>query len=207
MERPATYLRHVRAHRRLGHSKLGHMPVIDFGPTVIKTENATITVTCGAVAPASTSCLIRESERKNRWPLGCRPDGHPRLQVGLHVRHGVKFLGGGLRIPASSKSCAAISRTGPSLAQAHPAQTRQILRKLLPSRIRVWRKVRGGEKSYHFEGEAAIGRLLNGLVNIESVGVPNGRLRADYWKSALAAASQDSVAVDMSGTVTLSAVA
>ena len=33
----------------------------------------------------------------------------------------------------------------PSLAQAHPAQTRQILRKLLPSRIRVWREVRGGE--------------------------------------------------------------
>ena len=28
----------------------------------------------------------------------------------------------------------------PSLAQAHPAQTRQILRKLLPNRIQVWRE-------------------------------------------------------------------
>ena|SRR5215472_7346332 len=64
----------------------------------------------------------------------------------------------------------------PSLAQAHPAQTRQILRKLLPNRIRVWRQVRGREKSYHFEGQAAVGRLFNGLVNIESVGVPNGTI-------------------------------
>ena len=62
----------------------------------------------------------------------------------------------------------------PSLTQRHPAQTRQILRKLLPSRIRVWREVRGGEKSYHFHGEAAVGRLFNGLVSIERIGVPNG---------------------------------
>ena len=62
----------------------------------------------------------------------------------------------------------------PSLAQAHPAQTRQILRKLLPSRVRVWREVKGREKSYHFEGQAAVGRLFNGLVNIEWSGVPNG---------------------------------
>ena len=62
----------------------------------------------------------------------------------------------------------------PSLAQAHPAQTRQILRKLLPSRIRVWREVRGGEKTYHFQGEAAVGRLFNGLVSVERSGVPNG---------------------------------
>ena len=61
-----------------------------------------------------------------------------------------------------------------SLAQAHPAQTRQILRKLLPSRIRVWREVRGGEKTYHFQGEAAVGRLFNGLVSVERSGVPNG---------------------------------
>ncbi|MDH4371607.1 MAG: hypothetical protein OEV99_17465 [Nitrospira sp.] len=32
------------------------------------------------------------------------------------------------------------------LAQRHPAQTRQILRKLLPNRIRVWREVRDREK-------------------------------------------------------------
>ena len=62
----------------------------------------------------------------------------------------------------------------PSLAQAHPTQTRQILRKLLPSRIRVWREVRGSEKVYHFEGEAAMGKLFNGFVNIERSGVPNG---------------------------------
>ena len=62
----------------------------------------------------------------------------------------------------------------PSLAQAHPAQTRQILRKLLPSRIRVWRVLRGSQKSYHFEGEAALGKLFNGLINIERSGVPNG---------------------------------
>ena len=64
----------------------------------------------------------------------------------------------------------------PSLAQAHPARTRQILRKLLPSRIRVWRVLRECEKSYHFEGEAAVGRLLNGLMNIERSGVPNGSI-------------------------------
>lgn len=62
----------------------------------------------------------------------------------------------------------------PSLAQAHPAQARQILRKLLPNRMRVWREVRDGEKVYHFAGEAAVGRLFNGLVNIERFGVPNG---------------------------------
>ncbi|MBX3307723.1 MAG: recombinase family protein [Nitrospira sp.] len=60
------------------------------------------------------------------------------------------------------------------LAQRHPAQTRQILRKLLPNRIRVWREVRGGEKVYRFEGEAAVGKLFNGLVHIERSGVPNG---------------------------------
>ena len=61
----------------------------------------------------------------------------------------------------------------PSLAQANPAQARQILRKLLPSRIRIWREVRGGERSYHFEGETAVGKLFNGIVNIEKSGVPN----------------------------------
>ena len=65
----------------------------------------------------------------------------------------------------------------PSLAQAHPAQTRQILRKLLPSRIRVWRVLRGSQKSYHFEGEAALGKLFNGLINIERSGVPNGEFK------------------------------
>lgn len=60
------------------------------------------------------------------------------------------------------------------LAQRHPSQTRQILRKLLPKRIRVWRELRGGEKVYRFEGEAAVGKLFNGLVSIERCGVPNG---------------------------------
>lgn len=60
------------------------------------------------------------------------------------------------------------------LAQRHPAQTRQILRKLLPNRVRVWREIRGGEKVYRFEGEAAVGKLFHGVVNIERSGVPNG---------------------------------
>lgn len=60
------------------------------------------------------------------------------------------------------------------LAQRHPAQARQILRKLLPNRIRVWREVRGKEKVYRFEGEAAVGTLLTGVVHIERAGVPNG---------------------------------
>ena len=63
----------------------------------------------------------------------------------------------------------------PSLAQAHPARARQILRKLLPNRIQVWREVRGGEKVYHYQGEAALGKLFNGLVNIERSGVPHGK--------------------------------
>lgn len=60
------------------------------------------------------------------------------------------------------------------LAQRHPAQARQILRKLLPNRIRVWREVHDGEKRYFFEGEATVGQLFNGVVNIERSGVPNG---------------------------------
>lgn len=68
----------------------------------------------------------------------------------------------------------------PSLAQAHPAQARQILRKILPSRIRVWREVRGGEKVYHFQGEAAVGKLFNGLVNVERSGVPNGESKPGH---------------------------
>lgn len=62
----------------------------------------------------------------------------------------------------------------PALAQWHPAQTRQMLRKLLPSRIRVWREVSGTEKRYHFEGQAAVGRFFGGLVKVKSIGVPNG---------------------------------
>lgn len=61
-----------------------------------------------------------------------------------------------------------------SLAPQHPAQTRQILRKLLPNRIRVWRDVHGEEKRYHFEGEAAVGRFFSELVKVKRSGVPNG---------------------------------
>jgi hypothetical protein len=35
------------------------------------------------------------------------------------------------------------------------------------------------------------------------IGVPNGRLSQDYWKAALVATSQETVAVDLSGTVAL----
>ena len=62
----------------------------------------------------------------------------------------------------------------PSLADRHHAQTRQILRKLLPSRIRVWREVVGEEKCYHFQGEAAVGRFFSGLGRVKKFGVPNG---------------------------------
>ena len=34
--------------------------------------------------------------------------------------------------------------------------------------------MRGDKKIYRFEGEAAVGKLFNGLVNIERAGVPNG---------------------------------
>jgi hypothetical protein len=55
-----------------------------------------------------------------------------------------------------------------------PAQTRQILRKLLPNRMWVWRERRDGERVYWSKGEAAVGKLFNGLVHIERSGVPNG---------------------------------
>lgn len=61
-----------------------------------------------------------------------------------------------------------------SLAHWHPARTRQILRKLLPSRIRVWREVVGEEKRYHFQGEAAVGRFFSGFGRVKRFGVPNG---------------------------------
>lgn len=64
----------------------------------------------------------------------------------------------------------------PSLAQRHPAQTRQLLRKLLPNRIRVWREIHGEDKRYHFEGDAAVGRFFSGLVGVKSHGVPNGNV-------------------------------
>ncbi len=62
----------------------------------------------------------------------------------------------------------------PSLGQRHPFQTRQLLRKLLPSRIRVWREVCGHETRYRFEGETAVGRFFSGLLGGKRFGVPNG---------------------------------
>ena len=59
-------------------------------------------------------------------------------------------------------------------AQRHHAQTRQILRKLLPRRIRVWREIVGAEKCYRFEDEAAVGRFFSELVGVKKFGVPNG---------------------------------
>lgn len=61
-----------------------------------------------------------------------------------------------------------------SLTSRHPAQTRQILRKLLPSRIRLSHDAEG---VYRFEGTAAVGRMLSGMLgNREGkwCGVPNG---------------------------------
>lgn len=45
---------------------------------------------------------------------------------------------------------------------------------LLGNCIRVWREIRDGDKRYFFEGDAAVGKLFNGLVHIERSGVPNG---------------------------------
>lgn len=44
---------------------------------------------------------------------------------------------------------------------------------MLPNRTLVWHEVQGGEKVYRFEGEAAVGKLFNGVVHIERSGVPN----------------------------------
>lgn len=60
------------------------------------------------------------------------------------------------------------------LTSRHPAQTRQILRKLLPSRIRLSHDAEG---VYRFEGTAAVGRMISGMLgNREGkrIGVPNG---------------------------------
>jgi hypothetical protein len=38
----------------------------------------------------------------------------------------------------------------------------------------AWSESREGERVYRFEGEAAVGKLFNGLVHIERSGVPNG---------------------------------
>jgi iron-sulfur cluster repair protein YtfE (RIC family) len=62
----------------------------------------------------------------------------------------------------------------PSLAQRYHAQTRQILRKLLPSCTRVLREVVCEEKRYHFQREAAVGRFFSGLAGVKKFGVPNG---------------------------------
>jgi site-specific DNA recombinase len=62
----------------------------------------------------------------------------------------------------------------PMLTQRHPAQTRQLLRKLLPRRISVWRESHAGEKRYCYEGEASVGRFFSGLVGVKRFGVPNG---------------------------------
>ena len=43
---------------------------------------------------------------------------------------------------------------------------------MLPNWIQVWREVRGGEKAYRFEGEAAAVRFFNGLACLERFGVP-----------------------------------
>jgi site-specific DNA recombinase len=67
------------------------------------------------------------------------------------------------------------------LAQRHPAQTRQVIRKLLPHRIRVWREVHGDEKCYRFEGEAVVGRFFSGLLGVKRCGVPNGIRGALQW--------------------------
>lgn len=61
-----------------------------------------------------------------------------------------------------------------SLTSRHPAQTRQILRKLLPSRIRLSHDAEG---VYRFEGTASVGRMLSGMLGNQEgkrLGVPNG---------------------------------
>lgn len=60
------------------------------------------------------------------------------------------------------------------LATRHPAQTRQILRKILASRVKVSHDPDG---AFRFSGEAAVGRMLSGSLGTregKKVGVPNG---------------------------------
>ena len=54
------------------------------------------------------------------------------------------------------------------------AITRQVLRKILPERIHIWREGEGPHKRYPFLGRAAVGRLFSGLVEVKRFGVPNG---------------------------------
>jgi hypothetical protein len=69
-----------------------------------------------------------------------------------------------------------------SPAKRYPAQTRQILRKLLPRHIRVWRQMCGKEPPYHYEAEAAVGRLFRGIVSEKRFGVPNGIQRSLHFQ-------------------------
>ena len=110
--------------------------------------------------------------RAVRWRRGSDDQSCTRLHAELATLDGIPFAQfDAVRMEEELRSYLA---DWPSLAQRHPAQTRQLLRKLLPSRIRVWREVRGDEKHYHVQGEAAVGRFFRGLVGVKRFGVPNG---------------------------------
>lgn len=73
----------------------------------------------------------------------------------------------------SNKSCAAISRIGPRSRSPSSADATDPSEAAPEPHSGVARGA-GGEKVYHFQGKIAVGKLFNGLVNIERSGVPNG---------------------------------
>lgn len=75
----------------------------------------------------------------------------------------------------NSSLCIGVAQELLLASKHHPAQTRQILRKLLPN-CRVWREVRGDEKRY--EGKAAVDRFSSRLVRVNKSDVLNGDLKA-----------------------------
>ncbi|MDE3043158.1 MAG: zinc ribbon domain-containing protein [Nitrospirota bacterium] len=128
----------------------------------IETELARLATAIASGGSMST-LLVAVQDREER---------RTRLHAELATLDGVPFTHfDAMRVEEELRSYLA---DWPSLAQRHYAQTRQILRKLLPSRIRVWREVVGEEKRYHFQGEAAVGRFFSELVEVKSFGVPNG---------------------------------
>ena len=104
-----------------------------------------------------------------------REERRTRLQAELAALDGLSFAQ--FDAPAMEHELRSYLADWPSLAQRHPAQTRQLLPKLLPRRIRVWRELCGEEKRYRFDGEAAVGRFFSDLVGVKSLGVPNRNMR------------------------------
>lgn len=88
------------------------------------------------------------SQPAGRWPrysraVHDREERRTRLHAELATLDGVPFTH--FDAVTIERELRSYLEDWPSLAQRHHAQTRQILRKLLPSRIRVWRDLVGAE--------------------------------------------------------------